>query len=92
MIKMVRVESEVFVGVGRFIVNIPTPMDSLLSCELSYKLNDHLSLFKASKRRNLLFQGIFFQTTRSLRLTSCQYPMNNYFELEPKAAVFIFAH
>ena len=28
--KMVRVESEVFVGVGRFIVNIPTPMDSLL--------------------------------------------------------------
>ena len=37
--KMVRVESEVFVGVGRFIVNIPTPMDSLLSCELSHKLN-----------------------------------------------------
>ena len=28
--KMVRVESEVFVGVGRFIVNIPTPIDSLL--------------------------------------------------------------
>ena len=61
MIKMARVESEVFVGVGRFIVNIPTPMDSLLSCELSYKLNDHLSPFKASKRRNLLFQGIFFK-------------------------------
>ena len=28
--KMVRVESEVFVGVGRFIVDIPTPMNSLL--------------------------------------------------------------
>ena len=49
--KMVRVESEVFVGVGRFIVNLPALIDTSLSRQLKYKLNDHLSLFKGSKRR-----------------------------------------
>ena len=67
---------------------LPTPTNTSLSCELKYKLNDRLLQLKASKRQNLLFQGTFFQTTRSLPLIYCQYPINNYFNLEPKAAVF----
>ena len=69
-------------------LNLPTPTNTSLPCELKQKLNDRLSQLKASKRQNLLSQGTFFQTTRSLPLTYCQYPINNYFNLEPKAAVF----
>ena len=60
-------------------LNLPTPTNTSLPCELKQKLNDRLSQLKASKRQNLLSQGTFFQTTRSLPLTYCQYPINNYF-------------
>ena len=59
-------------------LNLPTPTNTSLPCELKQKLNDRLSQLKASKRQNLLSQGTFFQTTRSLPLTYCQYPINNY--------------
>ena len=38
---------------------LPTPTNTSLSCELLCKLNDHLSLFKASKRRRNLFPTNF---------------------------------
>lgn len=56
--------------------------------ECSCTTTEHTPLGKRVIILSLLSQGTFFQTTRSLPLTYCQYPINNYFNLEPKAAVF----
>lgn len=56
--------------------------------ECSCTTTEHTPLGKRVIILSLLFQGTFFQTTRSLPLTYRQYPINNYFNLEPKAAVF----